>query len=139
MKPTATESTLLSIDYGGSNIGLALGRNGLSMPLHIISGKNEPLALQEIGKIAYENKVDKIIMGLPLTAENNETEQSLLVRQFAKKLKIQIKKPVEFVNEYYTSQAALEGSIGMGTAQKGRGNIDHIAAALILKNYYDTH
>ncbi len=137
MKTKSIENTVLGVDYGGSNIGLALGRNGFSMPLHVISAKNESLALQEIGKITYENKVDKIVMGLPLTAENKETEQSLLVRQFAKKLKIQLKKPVEFVSEYLTSQTALEGSISMGTSQKGRGSIDHIAAAIILKNYYD--
>ncbi len=137
MKKDNHEDTLLSIDYGQSNIGLALGRNGFSMPLHVVSGKNHALALQEIGRIAYENKVDKIIMGLPLSAENKETEQSLLVRQFANKIRLQLKKPVEFVSEYFTSQTALEESISMGTPQKGRSSIDHIAAAIILKNYYE--
>ncbi len=137
MKQKNHDNTLLSIDYGESNIGLALGRNGFSMPLHVISGKNEAAALQEIGRITYENKVDKIIMGLPLSAENKETEQSLLVRKFAKKLKLQLRKPVEYVSEYFTSQTALEGSINMGTPQKGRSSIDHIAAAIILKNYYE--
>lgn len=138
MTKTPQDETLLGIDFGEANIGLALGRNGLTTPLHTVSGANEDQAIREIARFVIENKVDRIVMGLPLTAENKETAKSLQVRSFSKKLKIAIKKPVIFINEYMTSKTALKGSISMGMSQKSRRTIDHIAAALILKNYFDS-
>ena len=57
---TENSETLLGLDYGESNIGLAIGRNGYTQPLHIVSGKNEAEALKEISRIVFENKIDKV-------------------------------------------------------------------------------
>lgn len=130
------DETLLGIDYGESNLGIAFGRVGLVTPIKIVSSKNDGEAIKEISRLAIENKIDKIIMGLPLTAEGKETKESLRVRHFTKMLKIYLKKPVEFQNEFYTSKNALGEAILQGYTRKGRGKVDHLSAALILKNYY---
>ena len=59
----------LGIDYGERNIGLALGYNGLVMPLRTVSNKTERDALFEINKVIVENKVGNIVIGIPLTAD----------------------------------------------------------------------
>lgn len=130
------EEIVLGIDYGERNIGIAFGRNGLVSPIKTVPGKNLQEALNEICKIVIFNKVTKIILGLPVDHEGKETVQSKKTRQFSKFLKIRLKRPVQFVDEYGTSAESLEESINFGIPQKRRKVIDHYSAAAILKNYY---
>jgi putative Holliday junction resolvase len=128
---------LLGIDYGEANIGVALGRNGLVSPLRVLSGKNVQNAISEIGRLAQENRADKIIIGLPLTGSGKETQISIKTRKFAKLVKIFTKKPVELQNEFLSTKEATEESITKGVPQKKRSKIDHLSAALVLKKYYN--
>lgn len=138
-KTILSNEILLGIDFGETNIGLAFGRAGLTEPLSVISAKNTQNAIKEIAKIAHSNKATKIIIGLPLSAENKETQQSQKTRRFANQLKVFIKLPVEFVNEFETSKNAVKRAIASGVPQKRRRSIDNISAALILKRYYEKH
>ena len=127
----------LGIDYGEKNIGLALGYNGLTMPLKTVSNKTDRDAIFEINKVIIENKVGNIIIGIPLTAENKETKESLIVRRFAKNLKTISKRPVIFQNEFGTSKDALKEAISMDVPKKRRASNDHLAACLILKTFFE--
>jgi len=129
--------TVLGIDYGTNHTGVAFGKNGLVAPLKVISGKDPNTAINELAKLAYENKITSVILGLPLTFDGKETPQSLKTRRFAKLLKIYIKKPVIFINEVNTSNEAEEEIISHGISQKKRRTADHYSAALILKRYYE--
>jgi len=131
------DEVVLGIDYGGVNIGLAFGKNGLVQPLKIIGGKNESQAISDICRVVIENKVTRLVMGLPLNFDGKETAQSIVTRTFAKKLKIKSKLPLDFVNEVLTSKESVKAAIGAGVKKKGRQKIDHIAAGLILKRYYE--
>ena len=51
------DTIVLGIDYGETNIGLAFGRNRLVSPIKTVSGKNTPLAINEILKVVIQNKV----------------------------------------------------------------------------------
>jgi putative Holliday junction resolvase len=127
---------LLGVDFGETNIGIALGRNGLVSPLRVVSGKNVQNAISEISRLAQENHVDMIVVGLPLTGSGKETQMSIKTRKFAKLLKIFTKKHVELFDEFLSTTEAIEESITKGVPQKKRSLIDHISAALILKRYY---
>lgn len=128
---------LLGIDYGEKNIGIAFGNNTFVTPLKIISGKDTNTAIHEISRLVRQNKISKIVIGLPLTADGKETSESIQVRKFSKLLKIFTKKPVDFYNEHSSSVDALRAAISMGMSRKARGTTDHISAAIILKNYYE--
>ena len=134
--PDPHQQTLLGIDYGEKNIGLAFGRNGLVSPAKIVNGTNDETATHEISRYAWENKVDKIIMGLPLSPEGKDTAQARKVRKFAKLLRIKIKKPVDFVNEYRSTLDAKTETFNLGISKKRRQTVDHLSAALILRAYY---
>lgn len=127
---------LLGIDYGETNIGLAFGTNELVSPLKVISGKNSESAVSEITRYIIDNKVDKVLMGLPITADGKETMMSKKVRRFARLLKLRAKKPLEFVNEYRTSEESVTEAVNLGISKKRRQKIDHLSAALIIKEYY---
>ncbi|NMB91734.1 Holliday junction resolvase RuvX [candidate division WWE3 bacterium] len=130
-------ATILGVDYGRANIGLALGRNGLVTPLEVISAKNTNNALIRINRVVIENKVELIILGLPLTMEGKDTAESIEIRRFAKILKTNTKRPVETQNEYGSSARAFEEALDLGISEKHRKTNDHLAAAYILRMYYD--
>uniref|UniRef100_A0A7C4XMH0 Putative pre-16S rRNA nuclease n=1 Tax=candidate division WWE3 bacterium TaxID=2053526 RepID=A0A7C4XMH0_UNCKA len=130
------EEILLGIDYGETNTGLAFGRSGLVAPLEVIDSKNIEVLIEKISRIVIENKITKLIVGLPLDWDNKETAQSLKVRKFVKRLKLRVKRPVEFVSEHGTTKEAIEGAIKSGYSMKRRQTNDHLSAAIIVKRYY---
>lgn len=135
--PSQNNSELiLGIDYGETNTGLAFGRAELASPLEVLNSKDEHILVTKINKIIAQNKIDKVVIGLPLNVDGKETKQSLKVRQFAKALKVLVKKPVEFVTEYGTTKDSIENAIKAGISQKRRKTNDHFSAALILKRYF---
>ncbi len=133
---TPYEEKILAIDYGRTNIGLAFGINNLVSPLKVISGKDNNSAISEISRYILENKVDKILIGLPISADGKETAMSREVRKFTKFLKIRLKRPVTFVNEYRTSEESVTEAVNLGISKKRRQTVDHLSAALIIKEYY---
>lgn len=138
MKNNQKSKTVLGIDYGQTNIGLALGVNNLAVPLRSINGKNWNEAISNINKVIIENKIDLIVIGLPLNANNKETQMSLEVRRFTNTLKGSTKKQVVYVNEYLSSAQALETALESDVSQKRRRQIDSISAAIIVKNYFES-
>lgn len=135
-KKSPWEEKLLGIDYGSSNVGLAFGINNLVSPLRVLNGKDHHEVIREISRYIIENKVDKIVVGLPLSPDGKETSQSKKVRRFGKLLKVGIKKPVHYVNEYRTTEESITEAINLGVSKKRREIVDHLSAALILKEYY---
>lgn len=131
------EEVLLGIDYGERNIGLAFGRSGLVFPLTVVSGKDIETAVNAIGRFVLDNKVARIIVGLPLSVGGKETTMSQEVRKFAKILRIRLKKPVTFVNEYRSSKDSIDSMLGLGISKRHRKVVDHFSAAVILKFFYE--
>jgi len=131
------DAVFLGIDYGERNIGLALGRKGFVSPLTIVSGANSMTAVHEIARLALENKIEKFIVGIPLTGDGKETKQSLATRKFVKLLKIVSKKPVEFVNEFDSSQEAQAQKAFFGVSAKRNTLSDHVSAAIILNRFFE--
>jgi len=131
------KATLLGIDYGKTNIGVALGRNGLTTPLEVFPGKNIEEAILKINRVVVENKVDLIIFGLPLTFDEKDTKESLDARHFSKLLKVHLRRPVHYQNEYGSSIKAFEQAVELGVSEKKRSTNDHLAAEYILRLYYN--
>ena len=135
-KAVAPDKSYIGIDYGASNVGVALGKNGFVTPLKIISGKSTNAAISELIRAALENKTEAFVMGLPLTTEGKETAQSLTNRKFAKLLKIMSKKPVIFVNEENSTQDALQSVTIQKSTGKRKAYSDDLAAAIILRRFF---
>jgi putative transcription antitermination factor YqgF len=132
-----TEKTLIGVDYGKTNTGVALGRNNLTFPLKVISKRSDQTVIIEISRLATENKATTIVVGLPLGAKGKETEQSKKVRKFAKLLRILTKKKVVFQNEFGSTREADEENRIFKLIKKKKRLTDHLAAALILKQYQE--
>lgn len=129
---------LMGIDFGEVRIGIAL-----SDPLQIISQPflvipNNDDTISEIQKIIKTEEVSKIILGLPLNLDGDDTKKTLEVREFAEMLTNSVDVPVTFWDERYTSVEANEHLKKMGyTIAESRKVIDKVAASIILKNYME--
>ena len=136
-QPKTDAEIVLGVDFGGVYTGVALGRSGYVAPLTIISKKEVSAVVTEIARIAVENKIKKIVVGLPVDEEGKETFESKEVRKFAKLLKTISKKQVVFQNEYGSSAESFKESLALGVSAGRRKHNDHLSAALILKRYFD--
>ena len=129
---------LMGIDFGEVRIGIAL-----SDPLQIISQPyrvipNNDNTISEIKNIIKSEEVRKIILGLPLNLDGEDTKKTLEVREFSEVLKSNVDIPVIFWDERYTTVEANEElkHMGYGIAES-RKVIDKVAASIILKNYME--
>jgi len=129
---------ILGLDIGEKRIGVAISdaSQTIARELEIIQVANQKQALQEIAKICSENNIEKIIVGLPLNSDGEDTEQTKRVRNFVEKIK---NYEIEFIDERFTSQQALkiQQKVGM-KAKKSKKNLDSLAAVIILQTYLDS-
>jgi len=123
----------LGIDFGLSYFGLALSEGELAEPLTQFKANNLSQALNRIKRICLNKNIDRIVIGLP------EGKLKLQVYGFSRKLKKQIKLPIVFQEEDFTTQEGLEKMITSRKPLKKRLKMEHsVAACLILQEYLDT-
>lgn len=129
---------ILCIDYGGKRTGLAV-----TDPLQIIATALTTIPTKELipflkNYIATE-PVELILIGEPLNLDDSPTHATPLVQQAIKLLtKTFPNIPVQTVDERYSSKMAVRAMIDMGMKKKDRrekGNIDQIAATILLQEY----
>ena len=76
----------MSIDYGDKRVGIALSdpMHTISYPLCVIKQKNKENLIHKILEILKEKKIEKIIVGLPLSMSGKYSEQTKKVIIFKK-------------------------------------------------------
>ena len=131
-------SKILSIDYGEKRIGVAI-----SDELKILAGgvsslenKGINFVISEIKKLCQENRVAKIIIGLPLSLRGKKTDQTKEVEKFVAFFKKKIKMPVELVDERFSSVLAKKYILKRGGRYR-KEEIDTLAAKILLQDYLD--
>ena len=128
----------LSIDYGSKRIGLAITDQlqMFVMPFTTILNKSDEFVFESLLTIIKEQDISKIIIGLPIGLEGNDTFKTKEVREFSEKISTQIKTEVTLFDERFSTHDAndflKEKKI---TWKESRKIVDQIAAAVILRNY----
>jgi len=126
----------LALDLGTVRIGVALyDPLGLTaQPLTVLKVSSAKDDISQIGKLVDENKVNRVIVGLPLNMDGTEGAQAKKVRQFTGKLAERLNVPVFYADERLTSRQAERAMIeGNARREKRRQKIDQVAAALLLQ------
>jgi putative Holliday junction resolvase len=131
---------LLGIDYGRRRIGVAVtdAEGHIARGLCVIDRKKTPDCASELLRIVNNERPSALVFGLPLGADDEETEMSQEAREFASSITEKIKIPAHFVDESFTSKRAAE--LMMYRKKKERrdkGLADRIAACLILQYFID--
>ncbi len=135
---------LLGIDFGTKRIGLAvcdeLGftTRGLTV-IHRRGGRAD---VEAVCRVAREQDVEALVMGLPLNMDGSEGRMARLVREFSAKLESELDLPLHLWDERLTSWEA-EGILRQSTKARKRkradGAVDKLAAELILQSYLDAN
>ncbi len=128
----------LAIDHGKKRTGLAIcdPDETIASPLTVLRGR-ERLA-ERIAEIVLAERVDAIVLGLPLNMDGSEGGQARLVREFAEALKVQTEVPLHFQDERLSSFGAEEKLREAGmTRRKQAERVDAIAAAEILTAFLE--
>jgi putative Holliday junction resolvase len=126
------EHTLLAFDYGTRKIGVAIGNTltRQARPLTILVSTTRQQRFQAIEQLLGEWQPDTVIVGLPLTLDNQEQYASLQARRFANQLHGRFGVSIELVDERGSS---MEAQQILGTNEAD----DAMAAAVTLQRYLD--
>lgn len=131
----------LGIDYGTKRIGLALSDEFgmLARPHKTIETKN---AVNEIVSLCKYEKIDAIIVGKSIDGSGLQNDVQVLVNSFANKINENIKTPIYFQDESFSSYVAhgTQGKEVFNATKKKinkTDNLDAKAAAVILQRYLD--
>lgn len=122
---------LLAIDYGEKRIGLAWVNTdlGVVLPFGVIMNQELGNTNQELINLINKEKINKIIIGLPIGLDGKENKNTVRIRQFGENLKTETSIPVEFFDERFSSQAADRKGSGVSRDEK--------SAMVILESYLE--
>ena len=132
-QPPAPRS-VLALDVGRRRIGLA-GCDGLGIcvsPLPALRRGRFPDDLAQLQRLVSQRRVRALVVGLPLDAQQQPTEQALHCRRYGERLARALELPLAWVNEYGSSWAAAELH---GLQGDRTGALDSAAAALLLQQW----
>ena len=117
----------LALDIGDRRIGLAVGddTHGLSRPFRTLVRRSVVKDLAELERIARDEQIDALVVGLPLTLRGEEGHQAERVRRFATATE-KLGLPVRLYDERHTS---TEAEI------RGASDIDAGAATILLEDF----
>ena len=77
---------LLSLDLGEKRVGVAISRSKiLAEPLATLNFDQN--FFNQLGRICQEEKIEKIIIGLPKSFGEKESEQEKKIKRFAQEIK----------------------------------------------------
>ncbi len=128
-KPQIKQKPLLGVDWGIRFCGLAFSPDGVCVfPLVVIEQSELE---QTIKKIIKEKKVNKIIIGFPISPNSQENQVCKEIKKFANKLRDLFSLEIIFQNEKFSTKE------GLALKTKKEKRADHLAAAKILEYYLD--
>ena len=130
---------ILGIDFGDVRVGLALSDKNklIAFPFRTISYHSKKKLISDLIKIISDHKVDSIVIGLPIGLKGTDTNQTLVVREFAKTLrsfKIHVFLEDERFSSIIAKKSLIKQNIKTG---HNKSEIDQRAASIILQQFID--
>ena len=147
----ATLTRLLGVDLGDSRIGLAVAdsQTGGVKPLTTIRRAEPMRDAATLAKLCAEQRIDEIVVGLPLNMDGTEGAQAVQAREWVKAITPSLGKRIAWHDERLSSVAA-EGRMGRPARGRSggppsaaarnarRARVDREAAAQILQAELDS-
>lgn len=131
-----TAQYILALDYGEKRVGVAVAHTiaRLSRPLTTLP--NTETLLDDIRKLVAQEDAGLVVVGLPRGMDGGYTQQTRTAEAFAQQLATSLDVPVELADETLTSVDAESSLAGRAHT---KGEIDALAAAMILERYLGEH
>lgn len=132
---------IMGIDYGDARTGVALSDLLCSIvgSTTVVPSRNTEKAIADIVRIAKENEVGLIVVGLPRNMDGTEGARAELCREFGEKLHQATGLDVTMWDERRTTVEAHNIlSQHNYHGQKRKNTVDAVAASLILEGYLNS-
>lgn len=157
MTPESRSGRILAIDPGEKRIGVAAAdlRTRVAVPLRTIGAGADPV--EAVARLAEEEGAEAIVIGLALSLSGALGPQAQRAQSLADALARRLAIPVHTWDERLTSAEALQRSSGQALrrssgqaqrrlprdkrlprAKRRRGDVDAVAAAIILQAFLDS-
>ena len=122
---------VLALDYGSARTGVAVSdpTGTLARPLGIVERAATKDGLAELERLAREEEVERIVVGLPLTLRGERGEQAAETERFVEELRGAVDVPVELYDERFTTDLAQQTA--------GAAPEDALSAAHLLTTYLE--
>ena len=132
-------SKILGIDYGGRRVGLALSDDGWQYAFVFKTlDFTSNTFLKDLKEICHDEKVKKIILGLPLDQNGKIGTKAQEIIDWSKKVEKILELPIILEDERFTSVMSKKLLHESGRKKKrAKGDIDQQSARLILQVYLD--
>lgn len=131
---------ILGIDFGLRRIGAALSdpSRTIATPLEVRERTTPERDGRHYRELVEEDRIERIVVGLPVHTRGAESELSRQARAFGRWLAGVTGRPVFFHDERYTSREAERLLRAQGLRRKGvQARRDMLAAQIMLQSYLD--
>ncbi|HYM63690.1 MAG TPA: Holliday junction resolvase RuvX [Gaiellaceae bacterium] len=120
---------VLALDYGSARTGVAVSdpTGTIAKPLDVVERASTGPGLARVLELARLEKVDRIVVGLPVTLRGERGAQARETQAFVDALRAASDLPIESFDERFTTRLAQ--------ATPGRASEDAAAAAHLLTSY----
>jgi putative Holliday junction resolvase len=124
---------VLALDYGSARCGCAVSdpTGTIATPIAAVPRPAGRRGLATLGRLVREREVERVVVGLPVSLQGGDTDQTRETRAFAKELARHLGDgvPVEMHDERFTTRMA-QRIPGPSTASE-----DSRAAAVLLESW----
>src|SRR4051794_27371394 len=127
---------VLALDYGSARCGCAVSdpSGTIATPIEEVERPGTRRGLRRLRALVEEREAAHVVVGLPLSLDGGESEQTRETREFARRLAAVLgeRVPVELYDERFTTRLAQRSAQGAGAA---RASEDSRAAAHLLESW----
>ena len=134
------DGRILALDFGRRRVGAAICdvERTLASPLEVYHRQNDLQDRKHYEQLIREERVERIVVGLPVHTTGGESELSREARSWAAWLNRSTARPVVLFDERFTSQDADEQLRSAGLKPRAhRDKRDMLAACILLQSYLD--
>ena len=137
-----TSQILVGLDVGYKTIGIAVSDRSctIATPLNTVLRRGTTKDVLKLKEYLTEYELGGFVIGLPISLDGAENEQTKKIRNFSTELKSYFKLPIEFWDERYSSDVIFkEMRKSDFSATKIKKRLDQQSAAYILQGYLDKY
>jgi putative Holliday junction resolvase len=130
---------VLALDYGSARCGCAVSdpTGTIVTPIEPVLRPGTRKGMVRLRELVAEREAELVLVGLPLSLDGGDTEQTRETREFATRLgqALDGRVPVELHDERFTTRMAQRSGREAGQA---RASEDSRAAAHLLESWLDS-
>ena len=137
-----TSQILVGLDLGTKTLGVAVSDRLkiIASPLSTIQRNGTKKDLLKLQEILNDYEIGGFIVGLPLSLDNSENQQTQLVRNFNKELINFFKLPSVFWDERFSSDVIFKEMRKSNMSKnKIKNKLDQQSASYILQGYLERY